>query len=114
MIPVPANDNFPPDAPVRLADAAKIAFPLGGMTASGLRREAQRGRLIVMRIAGKDFTTLSAIEEMKKACRVPANQPGYGCAQPARTEPRHGLSSTAENSSAQVAARMLVQKLKRR
>jgi hypothetical protein len=109
-----ANDNTPPDAPVRLADAAKLAFPFGGMTASGLRREAQRGRLVIMRIAGKDFTTLSAIEEMKTACRVPANQPGFGCAQQTKTEPQHGSSSTAASSSAQAAALMLVQKLKQR
>jgi integrase len=37
--------NVAHDAPLRLADAAKIAFPAGGMTASGLRREAARGRL---------------------------------------------------------------------
>ncbi len=28
------------DAPFRLADAARLAFPAGGMTAAGLRREA--------------------------------------------------------------------------
>jgi hypothetical protein len=31
------------DAPLRLNEAAKIAFPCGGMTAAGLRREAKRG-----------------------------------------------------------------------
>jgi hypothetical protein len=31
-------------APLRLADAVTIAFPHGGMTVSGLRREIRRGR----------------------------------------------------------------------
>jgi hypothetical protein len=32
-----------PDTPLRLEDAVKHAFPFGGMTVSGLRREAARG-----------------------------------------------------------------------
>jgi hypothetical protein len=47
-----------------------MAFPDGSMTASGLRREAHRGRLIIERIAGKDYTTLDNIEEMRRLCRV--------------------------------------------
>ena len=41
------------DTPLRLRDAVKIAFPLGGMTVSGLRREIKRERLTVEIIAGK-------------------------------------------------------------
>jgi hypothetical protein len=48
--------------------AAKLAFPDGSMTASGLRREAARGRLRVERIAGKDFTTLDEIKRMRELC----------------------------------------------
>ena len=44
------------DAPLRLADAAALAFPHGGMTAAGLRKEAAKGRLAIFRIANKDFT----------------------------------------------------------
>jgi hypothetical protein len=62
------------DAPLRLADAARLAFPAGGMTAAGLRREAARGRLTIERIAGKDFTTLAAIERMRVLCRVPPKE----------------------------------------
>ncbi len=58
------------DTPLRLADAVKIAFPAGGMTISGLRRERDAGRLVVRRIAGKDFTTLADIRNMMEACRV--------------------------------------------
>lgn len=62
--------NLDPDAPLRLADAAALAFPGGGMTVCGLRREAAKGRLAIMRIAGKDWTTLKAIREMMERCRV--------------------------------------------
>lgn len=37
---------------------------------SALRTEARRGRLVIERIAGKDFVTLEAIEEMRRQCRV--------------------------------------------
>jgi hypothetical protein len=62
--------------PLRLKVAAELAFPGGGMTASGLRREANRCRLIVERIAGKDYTTLQAIADMRRLCRVVKPQPG--------------------------------------
>jgi hypothetical protein len=56
--------------------AAELAFPGGGMTASGLRKEADKGRLVIERIAGKDFTTLRAIVDMRKLCRlVPRSSP---------------------------------------
>lgn len=59
-----------PTTPLRLAAAVQAAFPQGGMTVSGLRLEASRGRLKIERIAGKDFTTLAAIEEMRSLCVV--------------------------------------------
>ena len=58
------------DAPMRLADAIKIAFPHGEITVSGSRREAAKGRLVIQRIAGKDFVTLAAIDAMRAACRM--------------------------------------------
>ena len=61
-----------PNAPLRLATAAKLAFPDGSMTASGLRKEAFRGKLITERIANKDYTTLEAINRMRELCRVQA------------------------------------------
>ncbi|PLT95711.1 hypothetical protein BMJ32_29240 [Sinorhizobium medicae] len=36
--------------------------------------EAKRGRLKLMRIAGKDFTTLAAIEGMQRLCVVQPEQ----------------------------------------
>ena len=58
--------NIGPDTPLRLAVAAKLAFPGGGITAASLRREAMAGRLVIERIAGKDFTTLTHIENMRR------------------------------------------------
>jgi hypothetical protein len=59
-----------PGTPLRLKVAAEVAFPCGGMTASGLRREAARGRLVIEMIAGKHYTTLESINEMREKCRV--------------------------------------------
>ena len=63
---------FDRTAPMRLAHAVEIAFPHGGLTVSGLRKEATKGRLVIERIAGKDFVTLTAIDDMRAACRNPA------------------------------------------
>src|SRR5262245_53631193 len=65
-----------PDTPLRLKTAVRLAFPDGGMSVSGLRREAAKGHLAIETIAGKQFTTLNAIEEMRKQCRD--NQRGHG------------------------------------
>lgn len=54
------------DAPLRLKDAVRLAFPSGGMTVSGLRREHANGRLEIESIAGKQFVTLRAIREMRE------------------------------------------------
>src|SRR5258708_34010864 len=50
--------NIELDTPLRLVDAAQIAFPAGGMTVSGLRKERDRNRLVIEKIAGKELTTL--------------------------------------------------------
>ena len=71
------NDNIGLDEPLRLVDAVKYGFRHGGMTVSGLRKESRRGRLVIERIAGKDFTTLRAIEEMRRQCLV--QQKARGC-----------------------------------
>jgi hypothetical protein len=43
---IPSRDQVGHETPLRLGVAAALAFPDGTMTASGLRREAARGRLI--------------------------------------------------------------------
>ena len=65
-------DDIGPDTPLRLEVAAHIAFPHGGMTVSGLRKERDRGRLAVEKIANKEFTTLRNIERMRELCRAAA------------------------------------------
>ena len=72
------------DTPIRLATAVRMAFPDGGMTVSGLRREAARGRLVIRRVAGKDFTTLREIQDMLDACVVQSKR---SQAVPARLAP---------------------------
>ena len=74
------------DEPLRLKVAAALAFPDGSMTASGLRREASKGNLALERIAHKDYTTLRAISEMRKKCRVEAKVQDSGSTCPKRRE----------------------------
>lgn len=71
----PANNdlsNISPTSPLRLEVAARLAFPDGSITIRGLRRQIARGRLAYEVIAGKHYTTLADIDEMRKRCRIPA------------------------------------------
>src|SRR5947209_6379821 len=81
---VPPLHQIDADTPLRLSIAATVAFPDGSMTASSLRRESTRGRLVIERIAGKDYTTLGNIERMRELCRVQAKAPDC------TSEPRAG------------------------
>lgn len=91
--------DFSQDAPLRLDVAVKVAFPAGGMTIKGLRKEIARGRLVVELIAGKHFTTLAAISRMRELCRVvPKN------ASVKRPEPRAGDTDTARIAQARLSA----------
>ena len=75
------------DTPLRLDRAVELAFPAGGMTVSGLRREASKGRLMIEVIAGKQFTTLRAIEQMREKCRVPQQVSDCG------SNPKNGIGT---------------------
>src|SRR5689334_13615062 len=106
----PSRESITSDAPLRLSVAAAIAFPDGSMSASGLRREAARGRLVIERIAGKDFTTLANIERMRELCRVETRVQDCGSAPRAARRGRSlptpsGSSSTAGSISPQDALR---------
>jgi hypothetical protein len=105
-----------PRAPLRLSLAAEIAFPGGGMTASGLRREAAKGRLAIERIAGKDFTTLAAIEDMRTQCvqHPTLSQPASGSSPPTVTVKRSGSSKTPDVELALAAAHETLRALKER
>jgi hypothetical protein len=111
---LPARCDVADDTPLRLAVAARLFFPDGSITARSLEREAQRGRLEVMHIAGKTFTTLGALARMCAACRALSPRPVSTSDAPATTEPPPGSSSTAASKSAQARARMTSRKLKRR
>ena len=95
---IPPADQVTPDTPLRLGVAAAIAFPDGSMTAAGLRREAARGRLIIERIAGKDYTTLANIECMRQLCRVQEKARDSTCAGHAQASAgkRSGLSAMGD------------------
>lgn len=91
------------DTPLRLDVAAKLAFPGGGVTAASLRREARAGRLVIERIAGKDFTTLTHIETMRReaaTCRDGVKVRASGLNQRSAThagdlsDRQHGSSAT--------------------
>lgn len=112
---VPKREKIKPDTPLRLSLAAALAFPDGSLKASGLRREAARGRLVIERIAGKDFTTLANIIKMRQICRVESNHPGSTSAARAGTSMASserapcGLSSMAASTSPQDALRAKIE-----
>jgi hypothetical protein len=107
--------TFGKDTPMRLSKAARLAFPDGSIKSSGLRKEAKRGRLVIERIAGKDYTTLQHIEEMRQLCRVERKVPtSTSESESVPPEKASGLSLTGTNKLAVAAAKMSANKLKRR
>jgi hypothetical protein len=109
---VPEPDKVKPDTPLRLDVAATLAYPDGSMTASGLRKEAGRGRLVIERIAGKDYTTLRAISEMREKCRV--NPKALGCgSSPSGEKPTARSESDQSGSSEMERARLARAKLQK-
>lgn len=105
-----------PDVPLRLADALKLAYPAGGMTLSGLRREIKRGTLDVEIVANKSFVTLRAIEQMRERCRRKArvHVSGYDLSEEEMTESSSPMRSTsfltAENRNPQAVLEMRLKK----
>lgn len=59
-----SDGNEESDVPVRLEKGGS-AF---GYPVSALRTEQRKGRLEVIRVAGKDYVTLELIREMEKRC----------------------------------------------
>ena len=115
---LPARDQIAEDTPLRLNIAAAFAYPDGSMTASGLRRESARGRLLIERTAGKDYTTLGAIRQMRDLCRLETRERGCGSGEHAVTEKpaihttQCGSSEMGSIQRAQAAAKMIVQELR--
>jgi hypothetical protein len=106
-----------PDAPLRLSEAARIAFPDGSMSVSGLRKERDRLNLVVEKIAGKEYTTLNRIQTMRDLCRVNPKGHDSTCV-PSAVLPqgrskklRDGSSSIPDTKKALDAARLIVASL---
>src|SRR5262249_46769205 len=115
---LPSRHQIADDVPLRLDVAAALAYPDGSMTASGLRREARKGRLSLERTAGKDYTTLGAIAKMRELCRLNPKARDCGCVKHDETAPDashtkpSGSSATDLSKRAQSAAEMTVAELK--
>lgn len=102
------------DTPMRLEDAVKYAFPLGGMTVAGLRKEIERGNLVVEKIANKHFTTLDNIKRMREKCRSKEKVPDSTDDLDQTGVMTFGSSETEPSSSAQESLQHLVSKTRQR
>jgi hypothetical protein len=106
-----APETITPTTPLRLEVAAELGFPDGSMTASSLRRLVVAKKLAHEKIAGKYFVTLSAIEEMRALCRVPAKVPDSPSKKP-ETDSQPGSSETDNARSALDAMNAIAEELK--
>lgn len=68
--PIPSDNIDDPDKPMLLKKAARVAFPDGSMTVSGLRNEIRKGNLEASKVAGRIWTTLNKIERMMTRCSI--------------------------------------------
>src|SRR4051794_36061387 len=95
-----ARDQVEPHTRLLLKHAAEIAFPDGSMGASSLRREHTRGRLVIYRICGRDYTTLADIEQMVMLCRSdPKVLDCTSAPQRAKSEARGSSATEAKRSA---------------
>ncbi|WP_427023030.1 hypothetical protein ACP4J4_10335 [Aureimonas ureilytica] len=92
--------------PLRLSVACELFFG-NAITPATLRTEHRKGNLAFERIAGKDFVTPKAIQEMRDRCRVQENPlaSSYERTDPAPKieplaySPRVGSSETGQSLS---------------
>jgi hypothetical protein len=101
-----------PDTPLRLEVAARIAYPDGSMTKSGLRREIARGRLECERTVNRQYVTLAGIQRMRAKCRETPKVPASTFANDVAAKPCTSFS-TEKTKSALAAAEMVAQALKK-
>lgn len=84
-----------------------------GLTAAALRTEAKRGRLVIARVAGKDWTSVEAVREMFENCRVTPEALTYGLDRRADVAiPPSGSFETPDARIALASALAAVAKLK--
>lgn len=104
--PRPTVDN---DTPQRLGAVASQF----GLTAAALRTEAKRGRLVIWRVAGKDWTSVAEVNRMFQNCRVTPEALTYGSDRLASAAiPPSGSSETPDASLALASALATVAMLK--
>lgn len=99
-------DAITDTTPVPLSQAIRLFFPLGGVTKSSLRNEARKGRLVIERIANKDFVTRQAINDMRRRCRVAREAPPVPATEPRRSP------ATASDDSASIRLRETIRRIK--
>jgi hypothetical protein len=97
-------------APMRLLDAARAVMGDSAPSAAWLRKQAGEGRLVIWRIAGKDYTTELAVREMLDQCALKGQ--GSGSGQHTTKPPQSGLSATEPGRSALDALRQSAKKLR--
>src|ERR1700722_6495285 len=102
------------DAPLRLG----VVAAQFGLTAAALRTEAKRGRLVISRVAGKDWTSISEVQRMFGLCRVTPEALTCGSDHPASGRAGatllYGTSETPDTSTALASAWASVERLRRR
>ena len=93
--------------PLRLSKGAVIF----GYPVSALRTEARKGRLVLLRVAGRDYVTAQAVREMERLCK---NLKAQGCTFTSeKAVPPSGLSGTERNRLALASLEMSMTKLKK-
>lgn len=97
---LPDRTALAADTPIRIAVAAALAFPDGSMKAGGLRRERDAGRLETWITAGKEYTSLAAIDEMTRRCREERRARSL---QPSISPARTPHQSASEEQQSQIA-----------
>jgi hypothetical protein len=107
-VELPPLERIMPTTPLRLAVAARLAFPDGSMSEKALRELGHARKLTVELIRGKHYTTLADIEEMRKLCRVQAK--ARGSVPTSGTEKQCGSSATDSGTTAQAALSEKVRK----
>lgn len=82
---------------IRLTEAAEIV----GVSVGSLRKERDKGRLVIWRVAGKDWTSLEEIERMFDQCQNKKKAQGSGSSQhtPTSTATNTKLSGSSETSA---------------
>jgi hypothetical protein len=102
----------PEDRLMTLEEAARLLST--AMTAARLRKEGERGRLDIMRIGGRLFTTAPAREEMKRRCLLTPKHPISSSSEPTPAAAATGSSRTADGESARASALHVAASLRRK